>query len=116
MWNYIRNKLGIARLEQDVRRIPALNERYLKLLTPMESLMHTLNKPEGDDSLVMHHMRSMGYFGGHAVRDAYLKGQKESGRELDRQLQKHLGNKVTGAQINNVIRALDELNFAVVEK
>lgn len=80
VFGYLRRKLGIDDLQKQLKETPVLNERYLELLTPMESLLRTLNKPEGDDSLVMHHMRSMGYFGGHAVRDAYLKGQKESGK------------------------------------
>lgn len=76
MFKYLKKQLGIIEIQERIERIPVLNERYLKLLTPLECLLSRLNEPEGDDTLVMHHLRCMGYFGGWKVRNAYLEGQK----------------------------------------
>lgn len=76
MFNYLRKKLGISDIYSQISNIPVLNERYLRILTPLEALLARLDEPEGDDSLVMHHMRCMGYFGGWKVREAYLEGLK----------------------------------------
>lgn len=81
MFKYLRRKLGITDLEKTIKEMPILNERYLKLLLPLEALLARLNEPDGDDTLVMHHMRCMGYFGGWKIRDAYLEGKKHGKSE-----------------------------------
>lgn len=76
MFKYIKNKLGIAALEKKIDAIPVLNERYLNLLTPMEAIYQRLLEPEGDDSLVMFHLRSMGLCGGWRIKEIYETGKK----------------------------------------
>ncbi len=73
MWNYIKRKLGIADLKSEMESlknsIPALDTRNRQVLTAVESLMRTLEIPTEDDSLIMFHLRSMGYCGGWKVKD-----------------------------------------------
>ena len=75
MFSYLRTKLGITELQKDIKAIPALNTRYLALLTPMEALYNLLLSSEGDDSLVMHKLRSMGLCGGWHAKELYEKGK-----------------------------------------
>lgn len=77
LFRYIKKELGIDTLENKINSIPVLNDRYLKLLTPMESLYLLLLEPEGDDSLVMHKLRCMGLCGGWKTKEQYDKGFKQ---------------------------------------
>lgn len=77
MFKYLKRKLGLDLLQEirkDIKNVPTLNDRYLELLTPMEAVYKLLLKPEGDDTLIMHHLRCMGLCGGWEVRRHYLKG------------------------------------------
>ena len=67
---------GIKEISDGIKAIPVLNSRYLELLTPMEALYKLLLEPEGDDSLVMHHIRCMGLAGGWKAKEQYEKGKK----------------------------------------
>lgn len=68
MFKYLRRKLGITGLESEIESlrasVPALDARNRQVLTAVESLMNTLKTPTADDSLIMFHLRSMGYCGG----------------------------------------------------
>jgi hypothetical protein len=68
-----REDLILSKLN-DLLKAPALNERYLQMLTTLESLYGVLLEPEGDDSLVIHKIRCMGLCGGWKAREQYLKG------------------------------------------
>lgn len=89
---FIQDKLGITELKQEVAKlprleqVPALNERYLQLLTPLEELTKLMLRPEADDTLIMFHLRAMGYFGGTKVSEAYKKGLLHGGSERVRKL------------------------------
>lgn len=76
MFKYLRRKLGLDRMEQRIEGIPVLNVRYMELLTPLESVLAKLKDAEGDDTLVMHHMRCMGYFDGWEAKRIYEEGRK----------------------------------------
>lgn len=71
MWNYLKGKLGISKIGDDIDRIesklnkvPGLEARHRQVLTAIETVLHVLESPTSDDSLVMHHLRCMGYCGG----------------------------------------------------
>lgn len=73
MWEYVRRKLGITDLEREISSlrtsIPALDARNRQVLTSVESVMHTLKTPTADDSLIMFHLRCMGYCGGWKAKE-----------------------------------------------
>lgn len=72
MFKFLRKKLGITDLVVEIRNlkasIPALDARNRQTLTAVESLMSTLKTPTNDDSLIMFHLRSMGYCGGWKIK------------------------------------------------
>lgn len=74
MFKYLRDKLGITGLEREVENLrvsmPALDARNRQVLTAVESLLNTLKTPTADDSLIMFHLRSMGYCGGWKVKQS----------------------------------------------
>lgn len=76
MFKFLKQKLGIDDLQKTIAQIPTINERYLKLLTPMESIYTLLLREEGDDSMIMHHLRCMGLCGGWKAKEQYEKGRK----------------------------------------
>ncbi len=76
IFKYLREKLQITELQQTIKNLPSLNDRYLKMLNPMENLYSLLLEPEGDDSLVMHKLRCMGLCGGWKIKEQYEKGRK----------------------------------------
>lgn len=69
MWNYIRNKLGLDKIDAELAKLPALDARHRQVLTAIESVMNTLQSPTPDDGLIMFHLRCMGYAGGWKVKD-----------------------------------------------
>lgn len=72
MFKYLKRKMGITGLEAEISNltasIPALDARNKQTLTAVESLMNTLKTPTADDSLIMFHLRSMGYCGGWKIK------------------------------------------------
>lgn len=73
MFKYLKRKLGITDLERSFQHltvsIPALDARNRQVLTAVESMLHVLNTPTADDSLIMFHLRCMGYCGGWKVKE-----------------------------------------------
>lgn len=73
MFKYLKRNMGItdlaAGLESLKASIPALDSRNRQVLTAVESLMNTLNTPTADDSLIMYHLRCMGYAGGWKAKE-----------------------------------------------
>lgn len=78
MFKYLKHKLGITELASEIQNlkysIPALDSRNRQVLTAFDSLMTTLKTPTSDDSLVMYHLRCMGYCGGWKIKSDQSKG------------------------------------------
>lgn len=79
VWKYLQRKLGIEQLERKVdgltAELPMLDARHRAVLTAVESALHVLKMPTVDDSLVMFHLRCMGYCGGWKAKE------KETGHD-----------------------------------
>lgn len=69
MFSYLKKKLGIVELqEQIVKQQEFENEIYHKL----SCLLNILKTPTPDDSLIMFHLRCMGYAGGWKVKNVKI--------------------------------------------
>ncbi len=61
MWKWLQRKLGITALRDEGIILAA---RHRQVLTAVESLVSVLQTPCEDDSLIIFHLRAMGYCGG----------------------------------------------------
>lgn len=81
LFEFLKNKLGISSIEEHVKEIAELTKRYAALPTPLQALHNLLEEPEGDDSLIIHRLRSMGLCGGWTTKEIYEQGKKHGRSE-----------------------------------